>query len=503
VRLLPELAATLKRPTGSLAPEQERRLVFAAVARLLANVAGRAGTLLVLDDLQWAGQDALDLLATLVRGAGAPLAIVGAYRDTEVRPADPLGLLLGDLAQARLARQHHLGPLSPEEAAAMLDHLLADGAGGDRPVPGQVLARAGGHPFFLVSYAQALRQGSTQGIPWDVAQGVRQRVALLPAAGQEIVGVATIVGRQVSRAVLLAVAGLPLGEALGGLEAACRARLLVEEGEDGYAFAHDVIREVVEADLGAARRAALHGKVAEVLEGAPLGVLPVLLAHHFTYGGDQAKAVRYLELAVDHAWGERAYAAAESQYGEVLDRLERLGRVQDAARVREKLGEVLVRTGRHTAALEALEPAAESYRAAGDLEGLGRTTASIGEAHALRGTLNEGMARLRPVLEQLGRDETSPALAALHFWRGVFLITAGRYDESLAVLERAAELARAGGDDRTLVQVAWNRASTLQLLGRLEEALRADQEVLPLAEALGDLQSVMSVHRNIGYFYAL
>jgi transcriptional regulator with XRE-family HTH domain len=68
VRLLPELAEVLEPlPSGTLTPEQERRLMFGAAARLLANVAGPAGTLLVLDDLQWAGPDALDLLATLVR----------------------------------------------------------------------------------------------------------------------------------------------------------------------------------------------------------------------------------------------------------------------------------------------------------------------------------------------------------------------------------------------------------------------------------------------------
>lgn len=68
VRLLPELAAHLEPlPVGGFRPEQERRLLFAAVARVLSNAAGNAGMLLILDDLQWAGLDALDLLATLVR----------------------------------------------------------------------------------------------------------------------------------------------------------------------------------------------------------------------------------------------------------------------------------------------------------------------------------------------------------------------------------------------------------------------------------------------------
>jgi hypothetical protein len=66
-------------------------------------VAGPAGTLLVLDDLQWAGSDALDLLMTLVRsGSTVPLRVIGAYRDTEVQSPDPLAALLADLAAVGL-----------------------------------------------------------------------------------------------------------------------------------------------------------------------------------------------------------------------------------------------------------------------------------------------------------------------------------------------------------------------------------------------------------------
>jgi hypothetical protein len=192
VRLLPELAEVLEPlPPGALAPQQERRLLFAAVSRLLANVAGPAGTLLVLDDLQWMGPDALDLLATLVRTpATAPLRIVGAYRDTEVRPVDALGLLLADLAQAGLVRHHMLGPLAAEEAAVLLADLL--GGVGKGAVAERVLQRAGGTPFFLVSYAQALRPGSVEAVPWDLAQGVRQRVALLPEVAQGVLGAAAV-----------------------------------------------------------------------------------------------------------------------------------------------------------------------------------------------------------------------------------------------------------------------------------------------------------------------
>src|SRR5207245_7927422 len=88
VRLLPELAEGPIEPLPgwTLAPEHERRLMFKAVQRFLANVAGPAGTLLVLDDLQWAGADALDLLATLVRAADRGGRVGGADGRTEGQP---------------------------------------------------------------------------------------------------------------------------------------------------------------------------------------------------------------------------------------------------------------------------------------------------------------------------------------------------------------------------------------------------------------------------------
>src|SRR5205085_5325831 len=118
VRLLPELAggSIAPLPAWTLPPEQERRLMVDAVIRFLANVAGPAGTLLVLDDLQWTGPDALDLLTALVHAAAeVPLRVLGAYRDAEGQPQDPLAVTLADLAHAGLASQHTLAPLPAEQ----------------------------------------------------------------------------------------------------------------------------------------------------------------------------------------------------------------------------------------------------------------------------------------------------------------------------------------------------------------------------------------------------
>jgi predicted ATPase/DNA-binding XRE family transcriptional regulator len=274
VRLLPELAdmAIAPPPSLPLTPEQERRLMYGAVARFLTNVAGPAGTLLVLDDLQWAGHNALDLLATLVRSSSkGRLCVVGAYRDTEVQLWDSFSALLADLVPTGLVTHHTLAPLAPEEARRLLERLLEGVEGVGSALRERLLRRTGGVPSFIVSCVRGLRLDGREGgkedvIPWDVVQGLRQRIEALPEAAREVLRALAVVGDGAPRALFVAVVARPEDEVLAGLEAACRARLLVEAETDACRFAQDLIREVVEADLGVGWRAVLRRRAAEALE---------------------------------------------------------------------------------------------------------------------------------------------------------------------------------------------------------------------------------------------
>jgi tetratricopeptide (TPR) repeat protein len=229
-----------------------------------------------------------------------------------------------------------------------------------------------------------------------------------------------------------------------------------------------------------------------------------LLAHHFTRAGAGEKALHYLERAGDHARTQQAHGAAEGYYRAALERLDGLGRAPEAGRLREKLGAVLLTRARYEEVLAVLEPAAETYRIAGDLEGLMRVTAALGRAHAMRGTAHEGLALLTALLERVERSGASPPpLATLHEALGWLLFTAGRYDASLAACERAAALAQATGDTRTLMLADAQRINILQLLGRFGEAVRVGQVVLPLAEGVADLGCVAQVSCCLAYIHAL
>ena len=87
-------------------------------------------------------------------------------------------------------------------------------------------------PAQLAEYADA---------PWDVALGIRQRAAMLPGPAEGVLRAAAVAGRMAERALLMAIAGMAQEEALDALDAACRARLLEEDGPTAYRFPHDIV----------------------------------------------------------------------------------------------------------------------------------------------------------------------------------------------------------------------------------------------------------------------
>jgi tetratricopeptide (TPR) repeat protein/transcriptional regulator with XRE-family HTH domain len=507
VHLLPELAdgPIEPLPPWSVSAVQERRLMFEAVARFLANVAGPAGTLLVLDDLQWAGTDAFDLLTSLLRGSPTtPLRLVAAYRDTEVHPPDPLAVTLADLAGAGLTRHQHLCPLAAAEIHRLLD-LLLGGQGGDRAaLAARVAARTGGVPFYVVSFAQALHEDAAAGdeaIPWEVAQGIRQRVAALPALAQAVLGATAItVGRAAQVPVLASVLEQPEHAVLGAQEAAWRARLL-DEVDGAYRFAHDLVREVVEGDLSAARQMMLHRRMAEALERRP-GQPPVEeLAYHYAHSDAQDKALLYLERAGDHAAAQYANAAAVSNYRDLVVRLDGLERSVAAALGREKLGAVLSIVGKYDAALAAYDQAVAVYQAGGDQEGVRRALAAVGHVHGDRGTPQDGLARLQPLAAPGGAREPSPGLAAVYTALTYLFRMAGQFGDAVATAEQAVDLAHAVGDDRLLGAAESHRGTALTLVGRLDEARGALEAAVALLEAVGDLVGLCDTLRTAAELY--
>jgi len=494
--LLPELAPAGgpglgegEAPATALA-EQQRRLLVSSAGRLLGAVAGPAGTLLVLDDLHWAGLDAVDLLAALVAAAGSPpVRVIGAYRDSET-PAR-LDEFVADLARASLVRVLPLGPLTDDDAGRLLLQLAPEGEQMPVVLPA-IVRRAGGVPFFLVSYAEQLSHGSEAGaplaVPWTVAQVIGQRVAALPDPAKELLSVAAVAGRVVPHALLAQVTGTDDEQVLQAVETALDARLLAEDGPDGYRFTHDLIRETVENGLSAARRRRLHHRIGQALEHQP-GASAESLAFHFSQSGEDRTAAEYLELAGDQAQQRVAYAAAAELYAAAAARLEVAGRPAEVVPVIEKQGMAWRRAGRYDAAITALEDALAGYRAADDAEGVARVTGRLAYSHYRRGTRHDGLGELAVMAE--GDPSLPPGAAspgALTWWGGLLLLlyAQGSYSKMVTLGRSLARAGRAAGDSKMHTIGTRVEGGGLICLGRLAEGTMLVAAALPADLPAGD-----------------
>ena len=178
-------------------------------------------------------------------------------------------------------------------------------------------------PFSLVSYARSLERTADDGrpperVPWDLRQSIQRRVRVQPAAARILLATAAIIGRVAPRVLLLAVLEQPESEVLATLESVCQAGLLEEVGTDSYGFVHDVLHEVVESDLGLARRHLVHRQVAEALEKSPGPRVVEALAYHCWNAGMHERAAIYLEQAGIRAAARYAHGAAAAYYRDLV-----------------------------------------------------------------------------------------------------------------------------------------------------------------------------------------
>ena len=152
---LAELAAIFPALDGPAVPDgalqAERYRAHRAIQELLDGLAVGRPLLLVLDDLHWADQASLEVVASLLRRPpDGPVLLACAFR-----PAPAPQFLESALATAERegrATRIDLGPLAPEDAAELLAGIPEPG------VRDAVLRVSGGNPFYL---SQLVRQAVT------------------------------------------------------------------------------------------------------------------------------------------------------------------------------------------------------------------------------------------------------------------------------------------------------------------------------------------------------
>ena len=317
-------------------PEQ-RFWLLRDLQQLLERAALESPLLICVDDAHWADAGTIAAIRTLpMRLMGLPIAWVIALRPP--REATPLVHALEQLKQEG-ARTIALGPLNDDAVALLAADMLA--AQPNQSVLKQ-LAEADGSPFLVVETLLGLRDeerirvvdGRAElidgGLPRRVHQKMRERLGRLSDEASDAVTVAASLGRTFTFDELARTLGRPASDLLAPVGELLEANLLVERDEK-LAFWHDITREAVRASVPVTARRALDRQAAVALLEA--GALPVEVAAQLAASAeigdevaiatllDAAKALVTTDPGTAAQFGQRALEIAPAhhpQRGEIV-----------------------------------------------------------------------------------------------------------------------------------------------------------------------------------------
>jgi DNA-binding CsgD family transcriptional regulator len=317
-RALPEVG-----PPTRLGAEDAKLRAFEAFAQVLSLIAEDAAVL-VLDDMHWADQSSLELLAYVGRMLSElPVAIVVTYREEETGLTHPLTHALAEIDRRADVRWLNLDNLQTGEVGELVREL----AGPD--VPSRLIdaieAQTGGNPFFVVEVVRALRAEwddlSTAPTEIAIPEGVRNAVGLrlgrLAADTRRMLTVAAAFEGPFAVPELQAITGFEEDRLLASIDDALQAAAIrPTEPADHYEFAHALVRNAIYDELSPSRRARLHRRIAAALEQLHAGHdvrRTAEIAEQYARSASlpgAAHGIQYALIAADEARRTHAYAEA-------------------------------------------------------------------------------------------------------------------------------------------------------------------------------------------------
>ncbi|MEO1366568.1 MAG: AAA family ATPase, partial [Acidobacteriota bacterium] len=461
---LPELLGRELAPAEELDPVAAKKRLHRAVVRLFEDRTDP--TVVLLEDLQWAGGESLELLAE-IHGVAAqsPLLLLATYRVDE-KPDLP-----GELPGFDSLQLHRLSPGATEELSAT---ILGE-AGRDPAVLDLLRRETEGNAFFIVEVARALAEeaGRLHGIelaevPQRISTGgiqriLRRRLGRIPDAARPLLELAAVAGRELDLPLLRRIAaGLDdAPERLGPWLRVCVDAAVLEVQGDDWRFAHDKLRENVLAELESSESHRLHRLIGDGLVDLHGDAPEHLAAQAFHYRAAAAggapevveKAIDRLLLAGQQAVDGCLTSAALDVLGEARRLLDAQPVTQERLRreaaLHNELGAAFLMSKGHAAVevRDCFERSRALCEQLGDERGLLPVLLGLWRHHVVRGEL-EVARELAEHFVATAEAEGDPAFIVLaDSALGTSLMYQGQTQRSWRHFERSIEHYAALPDD--------------------------------------------------------
>jgi DNA-binding SARP family transcriptional activator len=458
--------------------ESARFRLFDATAQFLRASTRERPLVLLLDDLHAADTPSLLLLEFVVRELGSMrLLIVGACRDVDPIPGEPLASMLAAVAREPVMTRLSLRGLSPEAVADYVEAELAS-----RELAPTLYESTEGNPLFLGETVRLLALEGRVAISPSIRDVIGRRLAHLGDECNRVLELASVLGREFALNVL---AHMNEADDLELLDEAMTARVVTDvPGTTGrLRFAHALIRDTIYEGITSARRLRLHRLAVEALE--QIDAEPAELAHHSLAGGDLGKGLDYATRAGDRALALLGYEEAARQYELGLQAMDMGASAAGRCDLLLALGHAQERAGDGLAAKATFLRAVEAARTRVRPEALARAALGYGGRFVWARAGDD----LLPTLlrEAIGANQDDPALRARLLAR---LATALRRDPDIepskALSAEAVAIARSLGDPATLAYTLVASYAARWEPGNPEERLAIATELLDVAERSGD-----------------
>jgi len=498
--------------------EQARFRVFDSFATLVASSARAKPLMIIFDDLHEADEASWLMLRFAVREIhDAPLMIVAAYRDTELRGTDALPRVIADLY--RSGRQLPLAGLTEAEVAQV---VAGDGGRApDRQFVSALHRTTGGNPFFISEVIRAMKlDGELPAqreahraefrVPESVRASIRGRLSALGPSARAMLRAAAALGSQFDAAPLERVTGLAPAQLLSALDRAIVAGIVAPDGPGHYRFCHALIREVIYQDLDLTARARLHAEIVSVLEALysaePAAHLDQIAFHAVAAVpvGSSDRAIEYATGAAEAAFRAFAYEQAARHWQSALAIAERgPADPRMLARILERLGDAYSITEfDHPRGIECIERAAKIYESAAMPIEAAHLHARLGLMLARRSpamNIARAMAQYRQSETVLRDEPDSQAQIWLYIGLAQAAMQAQRTQEGLAAAHRAMEIAAHLGEESLWIRAAAQHSDHLFNSGRMGEAAALVEDAWDRADRRDDLDGGFETAWSGGY----
>lgn len=520
--LTSQLAALVgSRPGGE--PSADRSETFSAWRAFLEAMAAFRPLIVIIEDLHWADDAMLEFVEYLADWAtGVPMLLLCTARPELYERRSGWG------GGKRNSTTVALAPLHADEIAALVSALLEETL---LPAETQaaLLERAGGNPLYAEEFVRMLTDRGIlrrQGRAWQiVAEGdipvpdtvqalIAARMDTLSPERKSLLHDAAVIGRVFWPGALATMGGADQADVVSGLHDLLRKELVRPvrrssmQGEDEFTFWHILVRDVAYAQIPRAQRAERHRRAAGWIEraaGERVGDHADILAHHYLQaidlgsgGGDtdadlRASAGHYLFLA-----GERATSLDGRRAVALFQQALRLMPPDhaDYADARLSVGAALFAVGLQREAVPELEAAQAAFTERGDVSQAAQamTVRAMMLRHLDR--MDESRALMADARQILERQEPGVELARLYAAMAGDAMLSSRYPDSMALAQKALDLADALNRPdlkvRPLQNRGWARADARDVAGGMTDL----QAAIDIGTKLGDASFTAIAYNN-------